>query len=89
VQLLTCASTACHTAVSGTAQLRLSVFRELRERGKDAKFDCALCHSPPVSTAAEVPCSHYAVVYASAVKEKKNTKGIEGATPERCRDALK
>ena len=89
VQLLTCASTACHTAVSGTAQLRLSVFRELRERGKDAKFDCALCHSPPVSTAAEVPCGHYAAVYASAVKEKKNTKGIEAATPERCRDALK
>ncbi len=89
VQLLTCASTACHTAVSGTAQLRLSVFRELRERGKDAKFDCALCHSPPVSTAAEVPCGHYAAVYASAVKEKKNTKGIEAATPERCREVVK
>ena len=89
VQLLTCASTACHTAVSGTAQLRLSVLRELRERGKDAKFDCALCHSPPVSTAAEIPCSHYAAVYASAVKEKKNTRGIEGVTPERCRDVLK
>ncbi|MCA1616980.1 MAG: hypothetical protein LC800_23440 [Acidobacteria bacterium] len=89
VQLLTCASTACHTAVSGTAQLRLSVFRELRERGRDAKFDCALCHTPPVSAAAEVPCGHYAAVYASAVKEQKNTKGIEGVTPERCRDALK
>lgn len=89
VRLLTCASTACHTAVTGSAQLRLSVFRELRERGRDAKFDCALCHSPPVSTAAEVPCGHYAAVHASAVREKKNTKGIEGLTPERCRDALK
>ncbi|MCA1615287.1 MAG: hypothetical protein LC800_14525, partial [Acidobacteria bacterium] len=89
VQLLTCASTACHTAVSGSAQLRLSVFRELRERGRDAKFDCALCHSPPVSAAAEIPCGHYAAVYASAAREKKNTKGIEQLTPERCRDALK
>ena len=89
VQLPTCASTACHTAVSGTAQLRLSVFRELRERGRDAKFDCALCHLPPVSTTAEVPCGHYAAVYASAVREKKNTKGVEQLTPERCRDALK
>lgn len=89
VQLPTCSSSACHTAVSGSAQLKLSVFRELRERGKDAKFDCALCHSPPVSLNPEVPCSHYTTVYTSAVKEKKGTKGIEGLTPPRCADELK
>jgi len=89
VQLPTCSSSACHTAVSGSAQLKLSVFRELRERGKDAKFDCALCHAPPVSLNPEVPCSHYKTVYESAVKEKKGTKGIEGLTPQRCADGIK
>jgi hypothetical protein len=84
VGLLTCSSSACHTAVSGMAQLRLSVFRELRERAKDVKFDCALCHTPPASLAAEVPCSHYDSVLAGATKEGKGTKGIEQITPPRC-----
>lgn len=87
--LLTCSSSACHTAVAGTAQLRLSVYRELRERGKDAKFDCALCHTPPLSLNRDAPCSHYIAVYASATKEKKGTKGIEQLTPPRCADDLK
>jgi hypothetical protein len=89
VGLLTCSSSACHTAVAGTAQLHLSVYRELRERGKEAKFDCTLCHVPPQSLAAEVPCTHYAAVLASATKEKKSTKGIEQLTPPRCADELK
>jgi hypothetical protein len=84
VGLLTCSSSACHTAVSGMAQLKLSVYRELRERAKDAKFDCALCHTPPASLAAEVPCGHYAAVLAGATKEGKGTKGIEQITPPRC-----
>jgi hypothetical protein len=69
VQLLSCSTSACHTALSGTTQLKLSVFRELRERGKDAKFDCALCHTPPISLKPEVPCSHYTAVLAAAKKE--------------------
>jgi hypothetical protein len=84
VGLLTCSSSACHTAVSGMAQLKLSVYRELRERAKDAKFDCALCHTPPASLAVEVPCSHYNSVLAGAMKEGKGTKGIEQITPPRC-----
>jgi hypothetical protein len=89
VRLQTCASSDCHTALSGLAQLKLSVFRELRERARDQRFDCALCHAPPESRAAEVPCDHYAAVYASAVKEKKPTQGVERVTPERCKEALK
>jgi hypothetical protein len=87
--LQTCSSSACHTAVSGAAQMHLSVYRELRERAKDAKFDCALCHAPPASLAADVPCTHFASVFASATKEKKGTKGIEQLTPPRCAEALK
>ncbi|MDT7603424.1 MAG: hypothetical protein QOF61_1421 [Acidobacteriota bacterium] len=87
--LPSCSSSACHTAVAGTAQLRLSIYRELRERGKDAKFDCALCHTPPQSLSTDVPCSHYVSVFASAVKEKKGTKGIEGLTPPRCAEEIK
>ncbi|MCA1642506.1 MAG: hypothetical protein LC785_11270 [Acidobacteria bacterium] len=82
--LPTCSSSACHTAISGMAQLKLSVYRELRERGRDAKFDCALCHTPPASLAVEIPCSHYAAVLAGATKEGKGTKGIEQITPPRC-----
>jgi hypothetical protein len=89
VGLPTCSSSACHTAVAGTAQLHLSVYRELRERAKDAKFDCALCHAPPQSIITDVPCTHYAAVFASALKEKKSTKGIEQLTPPRCTDELK
>ncbi len=89
VQLPTCSSSACHTALTGLATLKLSVYRELRERGKDAKFDCALCHTPPISLNPDVPCSHYATVLASAVKEKKSTKGIEQITPPRCIEAQK
>jgi hypothetical protein len=84
VGLLTCSSSACHTAVSGAAQLRLSVYRELRERAKDPRFDCALCHTPPTSLAAQAPCSHYAAVLAGATKEGKGTKGVEQITPPRC-----
>jgi hypothetical protein len=87
--LLTCSSSACHTATAGAAQMRLSVYRELRERAKDAKFDCALCHTPPLSLKEEVPCSHYAAVFASATKEKKGTKGIEQLTPPRCAEELR
>lgn len=71
VQLLSCSTSACHTALSGTTQLKLSVFRELRERGKDAKFDCALCHTPPISVKPEIPCSHYTAVLAAAKKENE------------------
>jgi hypothetical protein len=71
VQLLSCSTSACHTALSGTTQLKLSVFRELRERSKDAKFDCALCHTPPLSLKPEVPCSHYTSVLAAAKKENE------------------
>jgi hypothetical protein len=89
VGLPTCSSSACHTATTGSAQLTLSVYQELRERGKDAKFDCVLCHTPPLSLSADVPCSHYVAVFASATKEKKGTKGIEQLTPPRCADEMK
>lgn len=71
VQLPSCSTSACHTALSGSVQLKLSVYRELRERDKDAKFDCALCHTPPISLTAEVPCSHYKAVLDSAKKENE------------------
>jgi len=100
VQLMpSCSTSACHTALSGLAQLKLSVFRELRERSKDAKFDCALCHTPPVSLNAEVPCSHYNAVRDSAKKENealekagkkaRSLTGIEGLIPPRCAEAPK
>jgi len=95
VQLLpSCSTSACHTALSGSVGLKLSVFRELRERGKDAKFDCALCHTPPVSLNQEVPCSHYTAVLEAAKKENealekagkkpRGTTGIEQLIPARC-----
>jgi len=95
VQLLpSCSTSACHTALSGSVGLKLSVFRELRERGKDAKFDCALCHTPPVSLNSEVPCSHYTAVLEAAKKENealekagkkpRGLTGIEGLIPPRC-----
>ncbi|HYH86642.1 MAG TPA: hypothetical protein VEX60_14410 [Pyrinomonadaceae bacterium] len=88
VQLSSCSSSGCHTATSGTAQLGLSVYRELRELAKERKpdekkFECDFCHTKPYSTK-EAPCSHYAAVLASATKEKKSTKGIEQLTPQRC-----
>lgn len=100
VQLLpSCSTSACHTALSGTVGLKLSVFRELRERGKDAKFDCALCHAPPVSLNLEVPCSHYKSVLESAKKENealekagkkpRSLTGIEGLIPPRCAEQPK
>lgn len=89
VQLPTCSTSSCHTALSGSAQLKLSVYRELRARAKDPKFDCALCHLPNISTSADVPCSHYVAVYQTAIKEKKATKGIEDITPQRCAEELK
>ncbi|MFL6228087.1 MAG: multiheme c-type cytochrome [Pyrinomonadaceae bacterium] len=87
--LLTCSSSACHTAVAGAAQMHLSVYQELKARSKEAKFDCALCHTPPLSLREEIPCSHYVAVFASATKEKKGTKGIEQLTPPRCAEELK
>lgn len=103
VQVPSCTSSACHSATSGTAQLGLSLYRELRDRGKEPKFECALCHTPPYSTAAEVPCGHYAAVYAKVKEEakkkakpgeedaevEKRTKGIKQLTPERCVGELK
>lgn len=100
VQLLpSCSTSACHTAISGTTGLKLSVFRELRERGKDAKFDCALCHAPPVSLNAEVPCSHYKAVLDSAKKENealekagkkpRTLTGVENLIPPRCAEKPK
>lgn len=100
VQLMpSCSTSACHTALSGTVGLKLSVFRELRERGKDAKFDCALCHAPPVSLNPEVPCSHYKAVLDSAKKENealekagkkpRTLTGIEGLIPPRCAEKPK
>ncbi|MDQ3584271.1 MAG: hypothetical protein M3407_00705 [Acidobacteriota bacterium] len=73
VQLPTCASSGCHTGLSGTG-LKLSIFRELQGRRKEPAFDCAYCHLPPLSVAAEVPRSHYAVVYDSALKELNAAK---------------
>ncbi len=70
VQMPSCATTACHTALSGPT-LNLSVLKELRERGKSNDFDCALCHLPPTSIAPLIPCDHYEVVYQTAVKENK------------------
>lgn len=70
VQMPTCATSACHTALSGP-NLNLSVLKELRERGKSKEFDCALCHLPPTSAAPLIPCDHYDVVYQTAVKENK------------------
>jgi hypothetical protein len=99
VQLLSCSSSACHTALSGTAQLSLSVFRELRERSKDAKFDCALCHTPPLSLKTEVPCSHYTAVLDAAKKENealvqagkkpRTLTTLEQLIPPRCKEAPK
>jgi hypothetical protein len=100
VQLLpSCSTSACHTAISGTTGLKLSVFRELRERGKDARFDCALCHAPPVSLNPEVPCSHYNAVLNSAKKENealekagkkpRTLTGVEGLIPPRCAEKPK
>ena len=99
VQLLSCSTSACHTALSGTTQLKLSVFGELKERRKDEKFDCALCHTPPISLRPEVPCSHYRAVLDSAKKENealekagkkpRSLAGIEGLIPPRCADAPK
>ncbi len=70
VQMPACATSACHTALSGPT-LNLSVLKELRERNKSKDFECALCHLPPTSTAAIFPCDHYDVVYQTAVKENK------------------
>lgn len=70
VQMPACATSACHTALSGPT-LNLSVLKELRERGKSKEFDCALCHLPPTSLAPLIPCDHYDVVYQTAVKENK------------------
>ncbi len=70
VQMPACATSACHTALSGPT-LNLSVLKELRERGKSKEFDCALCHLPPTSIAPLIPCDHYDVVYQTAVKENK------------------
>jgi len=100
VQLMpSCSTSACHTAISGTTGLKLSVFRELRERGKDAKFDCALCHAPPVSLNPEVPCSHYKAVLDAAKKENealekagkkpRTLTGVEGLIPPRCAEKPK
>lgn len=102
VQLPSCSSSGCHTATTGTAQLGLSLYRELRDRGKEPKFECALCHIPPYSMA-EAPCGHYAAVFAKVKEEakkkakpgeedaevEKRTKGIKGLTPERCVGELK
>ncbi|MDQ3754078.1 MAG: hypothetical protein M3371_05030, partial [Acidobacteriota bacterium] len=54
--------------------LKLSIFRELQGRRKEPAFDCAYCHLPPLSVAADVPRSHYAVVYDSALKELNAAK---------------
>lgn len=76
VQLPSCASTACHTALSGPT-LNLSILKELRERDKDKTFDCALCHTPPTSTSKLFPCDHYEVVYQTAVKENKVSDSLK------------
>lgn len=102
VQLSSCSSSGCHTATTGTAQLGLSLYRELRDRGKEPKFECAFCHTLPFSMA-EAPCGHYAAVFAKVKEEakkkakpgeedaevEKRTKGIKGLTPERCMSELK
>ena len=73
VKVPSCASTACHTALSGP-NLNLSILKELRARDKDKTFDCALCHTPPNSTSKLFPCDHYEVVYQTAIKESKDNK---------------
>jgi hypothetical protein len=89
VQLPSCSSSACHTALSGSGPLKLSLFRELQGRRRDPTFDCAYCHLPPLSTGPEVPRSHYAAVYDSAAKELSaaKAKGDE-AEIKRRQDAL-
>jgi cytochrome c553 len=85
-QVLSCSSSACHTATTGTAQLQLSLYRELGARGKDAKFECALCHTPPQSMA-EVPCGHYAAVYAK-VKEEATNRVRKAAKPDEAKEEV-
>lgn len=89
VQLPSCSSSSCHTALAGSGALKLSVFRELQQRKKEPAFDCAYCHLPPLSTGPEIPRSHYAVIYDSAARELKDaqTKGEE-ADIKRKQDAL-
>ena len=89
VQIPTCGTSACHSAISGSAALKLSVVRELRAKAKDPKFDCAFCHLPNISTSPDVPCSHYMVAYKTAVDEKKDPKPIETLIPPRCKDEVK
>jgi hypothetical protein len=95
VQLPSCSSSACHTAFSGKSTLmQVSLFRELQGRGKDSTFNCAVCHTPPTSTAADVPCSHYVAVYNGAKKDadeqkvKWDNKRAKARTPEQIKETL-
>jgi hypothetical protein len=86
VQVPSCTSSACHTSFSSSSTAKaLSLFRELESRSKNETFECALCHTPPLSKKAEVPCGHYAAVYNAAKKdaeELKKEKGEKAKTPE-------
>ncbi|HEX8129532.1 MAG TPA: cytochrome c3 family protein [Pyrinomonadaceae bacterium] len=95
VQLMpSCSTSACHTSIASGSDRKRSVFGELLARGKDAKFDCAFCHAPPISLNPEVPCSHYTAVLESAKKENealekagkkpRTLTGIENLIPPRC-----
>ncbi|HJR07341.1 MAG TPA: cytochrome c3 family protein [Pyrinomonadaceae bacterium] len=100
VQLMpSCSTSACHTSIASGSDRKRSVFGELLERGKDAKFDCAFCHAPPISLNPEVPCSHFTAVLESAKKENealvkegkkpRTLTGIEKLIPARCAEKPK
>lgn len=98
VQLLSCSTSACHTALSGTAQLSLSVFGELKKRNEAEQFKCDLCHTAPINMK-PVPCSHYTAVLVAAQKENealekagkrpKTLTALEKLIPPRCKEAPK
>jgi hypothetical protein len=92
VVLLSCSTSACHTAPSSSSAPpgKQSIYRELRERSTNAKSDCKYCHVPPISLG-PVPCNHYEVVLTSLKREKKSTQAIEKliAGSEQCKDKIK
>ncbi|MDQ3133506.1 MAG: DUF1090 domain-containing protein [Acidobacteriota bacterium] len=89
VQLPSCSSSSCHTALAGSGALKLSLFRELQQRKREPAFDCAYCHLPPLSIGPEVPRSHFQTVYDSAQKELKDAQAKgDQADIKRKQDAL-
>lgn len=91
VKLPSCATSACHTAISGPKELTISIFSELTQRAAEPKFECAFCHTRPTSTA-EAPCSHYVEVLADvrkanaereARRARENGERVQKSPPEK------